>query len=101
LLSVEFLFLGRDMHLFSKINVNLVSSCHSYVPLYMAVYFIITFHLFCTHDSYAVHMHAYVFRRESFFWNSNKDFWRSSSKFKSRRCRPQKEKSMKKNCLSA
>ena len=24
----------------------------------MAVYFIITFHLFCMHDSYAVHMHA-------------------------------------------
>ena len=24
----------------------------------MAVHFIITFHLFCMHDSYAVHMHA-------------------------------------------
>ena len=24
----------------------------------MVVYFIITFHLFCMHDSYAVHMHA-------------------------------------------
>ena len=24
----------------------------------MAIHFIITFHLFCIHDSYAVHMHA-------------------------------------------
>ena len=46
------------MHLLSKINVNLESSCHSCVRLYMAVHFIITFHLFCMHDTYAVHMHA-------------------------------------------
>ena len=46
------------MHLLSKINVNLVSSCHSCVHLYMAVHFIITFHLFCIHDSHAMHMHA-------------------------------------------
>ena len=46
------------MHLLSKINVNLESSCHSCVRLYMAVYFIITFYLFCMHDSYAMHMHA-------------------------------------------
>ena len=26
--------------------------------MYMAVHFIITFHLFCIHDSHAVHMHA-------------------------------------------
>ena len=46
------------MHLLSKINVNLESSCHSCVHLDMAVYFIITFHLFCMHHSYAMHMHA-------------------------------------------
>ena len=46
------------MHLLSKVNINLVSSCHSCVHLYMVVHFIITFHLFCIHDSYAVHMHA-------------------------------------------
>ena len=27
----------------------------------MAVYFIITFHIFCMHDPYAVHMHAIGF----------------------------------------
>ena len=48
----------RDMHLLSKINVNLESSCHSCVHLYMVVHFIITFHLFCIHASHAVHMHA-------------------------------------------
>ena len=46
------------MHLLSKINVNLESSCHSCVRLYMDVYFIITFHIFCMHDSYAMHMHT-------------------------------------------
>ena len=46
------------MHLLSKINVNLESSCHPCVSLYVTVYFIITFHLFCMHDSYTVHMHA-------------------------------------------
>ena len=45
------------MHLLTKINVNLVS-CHSCVYLYMVVYIIITFHLFCIHDSHAVHMHT-------------------------------------------
>ena len=46
------------MHLLSKININLESSCHSCVYLDMAVHFIITFHLLCMHDSYAMHMHA-------------------------------------------
>ena len=46
------------MHLLSKIDVNLVSSCCSCVHLYMAVHFLITFHLLCMHDSYAMHMHA-------------------------------------------
>ena len=46
------------MHLLSKVNINLVSSCHSCVHLYRVVPFIITFHLLCIHDSYAVHMHA-------------------------------------------
>ena len=46
------------MHLLSKVNINLVSSCHSCVYLYMAEHFIITFHLFCIHDSHVVHMHA-------------------------------------------
>jgi len=46
------------MHLLCKINVNLVSSCHSCVYLYMAVHVIITFHLFCIHDSHAMHKHA-------------------------------------------
>ena len=46
------------MHILSKINVNLESSCRSCVHLYIAVHFIITFHLFCMHDSYAIHMHA-------------------------------------------
>ena len=45
------------MHLLSKVDTNLVSSRHSCVHLNMAVHFIITFHLFCIHDSYAVHMH--------------------------------------------
>ena len=58
LVSVQFLFSRRDMHLLSKVNINLVSSCHSCVHLYMTVHFIITFHLFCIHDSYAMHMHA-------------------------------------------
>ena len=58
LVSVQFLFLRRDMHLLSKININLVSSYHSCVHLYMVVHVIITFHLFCIHDSHAVHMHA-------------------------------------------
>ena len=48
----------RDMHLLSKINVNIESSCRSCVRLYIAVHFIITFHLFFMHDSYAMHMHA-------------------------------------------
>ena len=46
------------MHLLSKINVNLVSSCHSCVYLYMVVHVIITIHLFCIHDSHAMYMHA-------------------------------------------
>ena len=46
------------MHLLGKIDVNLVSLCVSCVHSYMAVHFIITFHLFCMHGSYAVHMHA-------------------------------------------
>ena len=46
------------MHLLCKINVNLVSSCHSCVHLYLAVHVIITFDLFCIHDSHAMHMHA-------------------------------------------
>ena len=46
------------MHLLSKIDVNLVSSCLSYVYLYMAVHFIIAFYLLCMHDSYTMHMHA-------------------------------------------
>ena len=45
-MGVLFLFSRRDMHLLSKLNVNLVSSCHSCAHLYMAVHFIITFHLF-------------------------------------------------------
>ena len=53
-----FLFSKRDMHLLSKIDVNLASSCLSCVHLYMAVHFIITFHLLCMHDSYTLHMHA-------------------------------------------
>ena len=57
LVSVQ-LFSKRDMHLLSKIDVNLVSSCHSCVHLYMAVPSIITFHLVCIHDSYSMHMHA-------------------------------------------
>ena len=44
------------MHLLSKMDVNLVSSYLSCVHLYMAVHFIITFHPFCMHDSYAMHM---------------------------------------------
>ena len=46
------------MHLLSKINVNLESSCHSCVRLDMVVHFIITFHLLCMHDSYDMHIHA-------------------------------------------
>ena len=46
------------MHILSKIDVNLVSSCLSCVHLYMAVHFIIIFHLLCMHDSYTMHMHA-------------------------------------------
>ena len=46
------------MHLLSKVNINLMSSCHSCVHLYMVVPLIITFHLLCIHDSYDVHMHA-------------------------------------------
>ena len=46
------------MHLLSKVNIKLISSCHSCVHLYMVVPFIITFHLLCIHDSYAMHMHA-------------------------------------------
>ena len=46
------------MHILSKIDVNLVSSCLSCVHLYMAVHFFITFHLLCMHDSYTMHMHA-------------------------------------------
>ena len=46
------------MHLLGKIDVNLVSSCLSCVHLYMAVHFIITFHLLCMHDSYTMHIHA-------------------------------------------
>ena len=46
------------MHLLSKVDINLVSSCHSCVYLYMAVQVIITFHLFLIHDSHAMHMHA-------------------------------------------
>ena len=46
------------MHLLSKIHVNLDSSCHSRVRLDMVVHFIITFHLFCMYDSYAMHIHA-------------------------------------------
>ena len=46
------------MHLLGKIDVNLVLSCLSCVHLYMAVHFIITFHLLCMHDSYTMHMHA-------------------------------------------
>ena len=56
--SGQFLFSRKDMHLLSKVNINLLSSCHSCVCLYMVVPFIITFHLLCIHDSYAVHMHA-------------------------------------------
>ena len=48
------------MHILSKIDVNIVSSCHSCIHLYMAVHFIITFHLLCMHDSYTMHMHAIV-----------------------------------------
>ena len=46
------------MHLLSKVDINLVSSWHSCVHLYMVVPLIITFHLVCIHDSYAMHMHA-------------------------------------------
>jgi hypothetical protein len=45
------------MHLLSKINVNLVSSCHSCVHLYMAIHFIITFHILCIYDSHVMHVH--------------------------------------------
>ena len=55
---MQFLFSNRDMHLLGKIDVKLVSSCCSCVHPYMAVYFIITFHLLCIHDSYTMHMHA-------------------------------------------
>ena len=58
MVSVLFLFSKRDMHLLDKIDVNLVSSCLSCVHLYMAVHFIIIFHLLCMHDSYTMHMHA-------------------------------------------
>ena len=58
LVSVQFLFSRKDMHLLSKVNINLASSCYSCVHLYMVVPFIITFHLLCIHDSYDVHMHA-------------------------------------------
>ena len=46
------------MHLLGKIDVNLVSLCLSCVHSYMAVHFIITFHLVCMHDSYTMQMHA-------------------------------------------
>ena len=46
------------MHLLSKIDVNLASSCLTCVHLYMAIHFIITFHILCMHDPYATHMHA-------------------------------------------
>ena len=55
---MPFLFSKRDMHLLGKIDVNLVSSCLSCIHLYMAVHFIIAFHLMCMHDSYTMHMHA-------------------------------------------
>ena len=58
LASVQFLLSRRDMHLLSKICVNLVSLCLSCVHLYMTAHFIITFHLLCMHDSYTMHMHA-------------------------------------------
>ena len=41
-----------------KINVNLASLCLSCVHSYMAIHFIIIFHLLCMHDSYTMHMHA-------------------------------------------
>ena len=46
------------MHLLGKIDVKLVLSYCSSVHSYMAVHFIIIFHLLCMHDSYTMHMHA-------------------------------------------
>ena len=46
------------MHLLNKVDINLVSPWHSCVHLHMAIPSIITFHLICIHDSYAMHMHA-------------------------------------------
>ena len=46
------------MHLLGKVDINLVSPWHSCVHLYMDVPSIITFHLVCIHDSYAMHIHA-------------------------------------------
>ena len=55
---MQFLFSNRDMHLLGKIDVKLVLSYCSCVHSYMAVHFIIIFHLLCMHDSYTMHMHA-------------------------------------------
>jgi hypothetical protein len=52
------LFSRRDIHLLSKMNINLVSSCHLCVHLYMAIHFIVTFHILCIHDSHVMHMHC-------------------------------------------
>ena len=46
------------MHLLGKVDINLVSPWHSCVHLYMDVPSIITFHLLCIHDSYAMHIHT-------------------------------------------
>ena len=46
------------MQLLDKIDVKLVLSYCSCVHSYMAVHFIIIFHLLCMHDSYTMHMHA-------------------------------------------
>ena len=55
---MPFLFSNKDMHLLGKIDVKLVLSYCSCVHSYMAVHFIIIFHLLCMHDSYTMHMHA-------------------------------------------
>ena len=66
------------------------------VHLYMAVHFIIIFHLLCMHDSYTMHMHAIGVPEGVTLLESSQYFRRSSSKLRSRRCRPPKKESTKK-----
>ena len=89
------------MHLLSKVNINLVSSCHSCVHLYMAVHFIITFHLFCIHDSHAMHMHAIGVLEGVTFLEFEQGLLEEQQQVQEQEVQAQKEESMKKNCLSA